>query len=103
MFFTVVGIHDLIQTRHSILRNYPVIGHWRFFLEYIRPEMRQYFFESDTMPFPFRVSNVPSFMRAQKRNSTSGLLAPSLMPTRQVMNGSITPSTRHPLPHMIFA
>ncbi len=43
-----VGIHDLRQTRHAVLRNYPVIGHMRFLLEYIRPEMRQYFIESDT-------------------------------------------------------
>ena len=50
----IVGIHDLIQTRHAILRNYPVIGHLRFFFEKIRPEMRQYFFEGDTdgRPFP---------------------------------------------------
>ena len=43
-FLAIVGIHDLIQTRHAILRNYPVIGHLRFFFEKIRPEMRQYFF-----------------------------------------------------------
>ena len=50
----VTGIHDLRQERHAILRNYPVIGHLRFFFEKIRPEMRQYFFEGDTdgMPFP---------------------------------------------------
>ena len=50
----LVGIHDLIQTRHAILRNYPIIGHLRFFFEKIRPEMRQYFFEGDTdgRPFP---------------------------------------------------
>ena len=53
-FLAIVGIHDLIQTRHAILRNYPVIGHLRFFFEKIRPEMRQYFFEGDTdgRPFP---------------------------------------------------
>ena len=50
----LVGIRDLFQTRHAILRNYPVIGHLRFFFEKIRPEMRQYFFEGDTdgRPFP---------------------------------------------------
>ena len=40
-----VGIHDLIQRRHSILRNYPIIGHMRFILESIRPELQQYFIE----------------------------------------------------------
>ena len=38
-----VGVHDLRQTRHAVLRNYPVIGHMRFLFEFIRPEMRQYF------------------------------------------------------------
>ncbi|QNK75746.1 FMN-binding glutamate synthase family protein [Variovorax sp. PAMC28562] len=47
------GVHDLRQTRHAILRNYPVIGHLRFLLEYIRPEMRQYFIESDAEAAPF--------------------------------------------------
>ena len=48
-----VGVHDLRQTRHAVLRNYPVIGHMRFLLEFIRPEMRQYFIESDTEATPF--------------------------------------------------
>ena len=50
---TAVGVHDLRQTRHAILRNYPVIGHLRFFFEYIRPEIRQYFIESDAEAAPF--------------------------------------------------
>ena len=36
----VTGAHDVRQTRHSILRNYPVIGHLRFLLEFVRPEVR---------------------------------------------------------------
>ena len=48
-----VGVYDLRQSRHSILRNYPVIGHMRFALEFIRPEMRQYFIESDREAEPF--------------------------------------------------
>ena len=47
------GVHDVLQTRHAILRNYPVIGHLRFLLEYIRPEMRQYFIEGDSEAAPF--------------------------------------------------
>ena len=51
---TLVGIYDLFQTRHAVLRNYPILGHLRFMLEDIRPEIRQYFFEDDKsgMPFP---------------------------------------------------
>jgi glutamate synthase domain-containing protein 2 len=48
-----VGLHDILQSRHSVLRNYPVIGHLRFLLEFIRPEMRQYFIESDNEAAPF--------------------------------------------------
>ena len=50
---TGVGVHDLKQTRHAILRNYPVIGHLRFLFEFIRPEIRQYFIESDSEAAPF--------------------------------------------------
>src|SRR5688572_1844897 len=50
---SATGVHDLRQTRHAILRNYPVIGHLRFLLEFIRPEMRQYFIESDSEAAPF--------------------------------------------------
>lgn len=41
------------QTRHSILRNYPLVGYLRYFFESIRPELRQYFFESDLDGKPF--------------------------------------------------
>ncbi|MCB2160294.1 MAG: FMN-binding glutamate synthase family protein, partial [Rhodobacteraceae bacterium] len=50
---TAVGIHDVRQTRHSILRNYPVLGHMRFMFEGIRPEIRQYLIESDHDELPF--------------------------------------------------
>jgi glutamate synthase domain-containing protein 2 len=48
-----IGVRDVLQTRHSVLRNYPVIGHLRFLLEFIRPEMRQYFIEGDNEAAPF--------------------------------------------------
>lgn len=41
----VVGVYDLVQRRHSILRNYPVLGHARFLMEGLRPEIQQYFIE----------------------------------------------------------
>lgn len=53
LFLAGLGVRDLSQTRHSVLRNYPVVGHIRFLLEKIRPEMRQYFFESDHDKKPF--------------------------------------------------
>ncbi len=48
-----IGVRDLLQDRHAILRNYPVIGHLRFLLEWIRPEIRQYFIEDDRDAAPF--------------------------------------------------
>ena len=50
---TAIGVYDLQQSRHAILRNYPIIGHLRFMLESIRPEIRQYFLESETEASPF--------------------------------------------------
>lgn len=49
---TAVGVRDILQTRHSVLRNYPLLGHFRFFFEAIRPELRQYIVESETEETP---------------------------------------------------
>jgi glutamate synthase domain-containing protein 2 len=48
-----LGIHDVLQTRHAILRNFPVLGRMRFLLESIRPEIQQYFIERNTDGRPF--------------------------------------------------
>jgi glutamate synthase domain-containing protein 2 len=50
---SVIGFHDFFQRRHSILRSYPIAAHFRFLFEEIRPEIRQYFLESDTDGTPF--------------------------------------------------
>ena len=50
---TAIGIRDLTQKNHAVLRNYPISAHIRFLLEEIRPEMRQYFFESEKDGMPF--------------------------------------------------
>jgi glutamate synthase domain-containing protein 2 len=70
-FLTLVGLHDLIQTKHAILRNYPIAAHLRFILEHIRPELRQYFFENekDGMPFP-RDKRAIVYQRAKKALET---------------------------------
>ena len=49
----LVGLWDLVQKHHAILRNYPIMGHFRFFFEFIRPEIRQYFIEGDMEAQPF--------------------------------------------------
>ena len=53
LLLSIVGLYDLQQSHHAILRNYPIIGHLRFMLETIRPEIRQYFLESETEASPF--------------------------------------------------
>ncbi|MEY9365878.1 glutamate synthase domain-containing protein 2 [Bradyrhizobium diazoefficiens] len=50
---TLLGVRDLLQKSHAVLRNYPISAHIRFLLEEIRPEMRQYFFESEKDGMPF--------------------------------------------------
>jgi glutamate synthase domain-containing protein 2 len=49
----LVGLRDTLQRQRSVLRNYPLIGHLRFLLELIRPEIRQYFLEADNEETPF--------------------------------------------------
>lgn len=50
---TALGVRDMVQTRHSVLRNYPVIGHVRWMIEAVAPELRQYLFESGNDQAPF--------------------------------------------------
>ncbi|SIS74002.1 FMN-binding glutamate synthase family protein [Neptunomonas antarctica] len=57
MFFLVVpiitlGLIDVTQTRHTIRRLYPIVGHFRYFLESVRTELQQYFIESETDGMP---------------------------------------------------
>ncbi len=65
--FFALGLHDLRQTGHAILRNYPITAHLRFLLEKVRPEIRQYFFEGDKdgLPFP-RDERAIVYQRAKK-------------------------------------
>lgn len=53
LFLTWVGYRDIRQTRHSVLRNYPVIGHMRYIFESVRAELRQYLIEGDREELPF--------------------------------------------------
>lgn len=65
----LLGVYDFVQPKHSILRNYPIVGHMRFLLEDVGPELHQYLIENDTDGRPFdrdtrslmyeRAKNVP--------------------------------------------
>ena len=64
---TALGVRDLTQTRHTIRRNYPVIGNLRYLFEFIRPEIRQYFLEEDSAELPFSRSDRSLVYQRAKR------------------------------------
>ncbi len=49
----LLAVFDLVQRKHSIWRIYPIIGHLRWLMEGLRPEIQQYFVELDTVGQPF--------------------------------------------------
>lgn len=57
---------DRRQKQHPILRNYPILGHFRYFLETIGPELRQYFFNNDLEGKPFSRSEFQSIVKKAK-------------------------------------
>ncbi len=66
-----MGIADITQTRQSIKRNFPLIGRLRYFFEMIRPEIQQYFVESDTDGAPInRNERSVIYQRAKKQIDT---------------------------------
>jgi glutamate synthase domain-containing protein 2 len=69
----VVAVHDLVQRRHAILRNYPVVGHLRFILEAFGPELRQYIVTSNDEERPFsRDERRWIYTSAKGRDNTFG-------------------------------
>ncbi len=71
--FVILGLCDIRQARHAIRRNYPILGHFRYLLESVRPEINQYFVESNTngMPFNREIRSIV-YQRAKKQNDAIG-------------------------------
>ena len=66
-----IGISDMLQKKHAIKRNFPLLGNIRYLLEKIRPEMMQYFVETDTEGRPInRVFRSMIYQRAKNVNDT---------------------------------
>jgi glutamate synthase domain-containing protein 2 len=90
---SALGIHDLIQRKHAITRNYPVIGHMRFLIESIRPELRQYLFETDSEKLPFSRTQ-RSLVYARAKNDPDqrpfGTIADTYAPGYEFMGHSIS-------------
>jgi glutamate synthase domain-containing protein 2 len=70
-FLLFVAVYDLSQTRHTIRRNFPVLGHFRYLLESIRPEINQYFIESEIDGTPInREKRSLVYRRAKSQRDT---------------------------------
>lgn len=70
-FLILVGIYDLIQTKHTVTRNFPIVGHFRFIFELIAPEIHQYFVESDIDGKPIdRNHRAYVYQRAKQQKQT---------------------------------
>ncbi|MES2805227.1 MAG: FMN-binding glutamate synthase family protein [Bacteroidota bacterium] len=68
----VIGFANSIQTKHAILRNFPVLGYFRYLFEMIAPEIQQYFIERSTDGKPFsRNQRSLVYQRAKNIDSTT--------------------------------
>jgi len=68
----IIGYIDIFQKKHTIRRNFPVIGNFRYMLEKIRPEIMQYFVETDLDGRPInRVFRTLIYERSKKVNDTT--------------------------------
>lgn len=69
----LMGLQDVLQTKRAVRRNYPLTGRIRYGLEYIRPEIRQYFIESDQEKIPFsRNQRAMVYARSKVQNDKRG-------------------------------
>ena len=50
---SLIGVYDMLQKKHAIRRNFPLLGNFRYLLESIGPEINQYFIESNSSGVPF--------------------------------------------------
>ena len=72
-FLLLVTLYDVFQTKHAILRNFPVIGHFRYILESVGPELRQYIVTDNDEERPFtRDQRRWVYSSAKKQNNYFG-------------------------------
>ncbi|WP_170525836.1 FMN-binding glutamate synthase family protein [Ruegeria arenilitoris] len=69
--YALVGLYDMLTTKHNVLNNYPVLGHFRYMLEFVSPEIRQYFVETNESGRPFnRIIRALVYSRAKGQVDT---------------------------------
>ena len=99
--FVLLGLHDSFQSKHAILRNYPIVGHGRYIMEALRPKIYQYFIESDTDGDPInRTHRAIVYQRSKKERDTSpfGTQVDVYGEGYEWMNHSIGAKQLHDLP-----
>ena len=92
----LIALSDIYQKKHALIRNYPLIGHIRYLMERIRPELRQYFFESDLDGKPFsRRSRSIVYQRAkgEKQTVAFGMQTDPSIPGYEWVSHSLYPVT----------
>lgn len=97
VLLSLLGLYDVIQKKHTLLRAYPVIGHLRYLFEIIRPEFRQYFFEGENDYLPFsRAQRSLVYQRAKQQSSEKpfGTLLDVYQPDYEFISHSIKPAPR---------
>ena len=98
----LMGIYDMIQVKHSIMRTYPVVGRMRFWMEDLRPKLYQYFVESDIDGRPInRIDRSTIYQRAKQQTDTMpfGTQLDVYAEGYEWMSHSIAPKDFHKLDH----
>ena len=71
--FAIIALRDIFQRSHTISHNFPIVGHIRYMLESIGPEMRQYFVANNREELPFnRIERGWIYASAKKENNYEG-------------------------------
>ncbi|MCP9753191.1 FMN-binding glutamate synthase family protein [Ferruginibacter sp. HRS2-29] len=100
--FILLGIYDMVQTKHSLIRNFPIFGRARWIMEALRPKIYQYFVESDTDGKPInRIDRSTIYQRAKLQTDTMpfGTQLNVYAEGYEWMTHSISPVDFHKLNH----
>jgi glutamate synthase domain-containing protein 2 len=100
--FIYMGFYDMVQTRQSIKRNFPLFGRLRYVFEELRPKFQQYFIESDTDGLPInRNDRSVIYQRAKQQVDTTpfGTQLDVYAEGYEWMNHSIVPLDFHKVDH----
>lgn len=99
---SIMGINDMMQKKHAIMRTYPVFGRMRYWMEALRPKMYQYFVESDIDGRPInRIDRSTIYQRAKQEMDTMpfGTQLDVYQEGYEWMSHSISPRDFHKLDH----